>query len=157
MWLCVYYCFSGTLGVVGHCCGYYGEGSGAIHIAQVTCSGSERSITSCTYFDNIQLVITSHTQDVGVECQQGESYTSMDIWSSYRRSFIFCTCTSIPHDCVPMFIASTKKILLKIKVADMLLPYIRRWHKGGRYPSGWWQLLMAWLCGDIFRWKLGYI
>ena len=57
-------------GVVTHCCSYYGEGSGAIHIQQVNCSGSERSITSCTYVDDT--VLTSHTQDVGVECQQGQ-------------------------------------------------------------------------------------
>ena len=59
-----------VLGVVGHCCGYYGEGSGAIHIRKVTCSGSERNITSCNYINNT--VMTSHTKDVEVECQQGQ-------------------------------------------------------------------------------------
>ena len=63
------------IGVVGRCCGYYGEGRGAIHIRQVTCSGSERNITNCTYINNT--VITSHAQDVGVECRQGQSYLSM--------------------------------------------------------------------------------
>ena len=58
------------IGVVGRCCGYYGEGSGAIHIRQVRCSGSERNITSCSYINNT--VLTSHAQDVGVECQQGQ-------------------------------------------------------------------------------------
>ena len=58
-------------GAIGHCCGHYGEGSGAIHI---TCSDSERNITSCTYVNN-DTVITSHAQDVGVECQQGQCFT----------------------------------------------------------------------------------
>ena len=62
--------YSVYTGVVGRCCGYYGEGSGAIHIQQVTCSGSERNITNCTYINNT--VITSHAHDVGVECQQGQ-------------------------------------------------------------------------------------
>ena len=34
------------LGVVGR--GNYGEGSGAIHIRQVTCSGSERTLLAVT-------------------------------------------------------------------------------------------------------------
>ena len=58
------------IGVVHHCCGYYGEGSGAIHIRQVTCSGSEEDISSCTYINNTD--VTIHAQDVGVECQQGQ-------------------------------------------------------------------------------------
>ena len=53
--------------VVGR--GYYGEGSGAIHIREVTCSGSERNITSCNYSYNT--IVTSHAHDVGVEYQQG--------------------------------------------------------------------------------------
>ena len=56
------------LGVIGR--GYYGEGSGAIHIRQVRCSGSERNITSCNYINNTD--VTSHAHDVGVECQQGQ-------------------------------------------------------------------------------------
>ena len=63
-------CFSGVSG-------YYEEGSGAIHIRQVRCSGSERNITSCTYINNT--VITSHAQDVGVECQQGQYF-----WYAFR-------------------------------------------------------------------------
>ena len=60
-------------GPIGRCCGYYGEGSGAIHISGITCSGSEKNITSCNYINNT--VITSHAQDVGVECQQGQFFT----------------------------------------------------------------------------------
>ena len=60
-------------GAIGHCCGHYGEGSGTIHIREVTCSGSESGITSCTYINNT--VVTSHAQDVGVECQQGQFFT----------------------------------------------------------------------------------
>ena len=57
------------VGAAGRCCSNYGEGSGAIHIRQVACSGSERNITTCIYINNT--VVTSHAQDVGVECQQG--------------------------------------------------------------------------------------
>ena len=55
------------LGVVGR--GYNGEGSGAIHIREVTCSGSERNITSCAHINNTH--VTSHAYDVAVECQKG--------------------------------------------------------------------------------------
>ena len=58
------------VGVVGRCCGYYGNGSAAIHFRQVNCSGSESSITSCSYFKNT--VTRNLALDVGVECQQGQ-------------------------------------------------------------------------------------
>ena len=58
------------IGVVHRCCAYYGEGSGTIHIREVVCHGSETSITKCDYLNNT--VRTSHAQDVGVECQQGQ-------------------------------------------------------------------------------------
>ena len=51
------------------CCDMFGEGSGPIHIHAVTCVGSETSITDCTYMTNT--FISSHQQDVGVQCQQG--------------------------------------------------------------------------------------
>ena len=73
-------------GPIGRCCSYYREGSGAIHISEVTCSGSERNITSCTYINNT--VITSHAQDVGVKCQQGQFFTytkfSLQLDGSYE-------------------------------------------------------------------------
>ena len=58
------------IGVVGR--GYYREGSGAIHIREVTCSGSERNITNCTYINNT--LVTSHAYDVAVECQKGQCF-----------------------------------------------------------------------------------
>ena len=129
----------------------------------MTCSGSERNITSCRYINNT--VITNHAQDVGVECQQGQSSLNIDILLPFYCTghFSFAhTQSSIPYVCVSMFIVNTNKRILTIKVGDMIsLSYnysvfIRRCHKGRRYPSGWWQLLMAGSCGDIFRWNLGY-
>ena len=76
------------LGVIGR--GYYGQGSGAIHFRGVTCSGSEERITSCRYISNTFL--TSHAQDVGVECQQGQILIDLDAYvvhfdSNYRLLF----------------------------------------------------------------------
>ena len=51
------------------CCDLYGEGNGATHIKNVTCTGSEGNITTCTYFN--VTVPSSHKYDVGVHCQQG--------------------------------------------------------------------------------------
>ena len=51
------------------CCDAYGEGDGNIHIRDVTCTGSEENITSCSYFDNT--LRTNHQLDVMVQCQQG--------------------------------------------------------------------------------------
>ena len=53
------------------CCDTFGEGSGPIHIYSVTCVGSEENITDCSYLNDT--VITSHQQDIGVQCQQGLS------------------------------------------------------------------------------------
>ena len=50
------------------CC-TFGEGNGPIHIHNVTCADSETIITDCNYLNNT--AITSHQQDVGVQCQQG--------------------------------------------------------------------------------------
>ena len=47
----------------------FGEGSGPIHIHNVTCVGSEANVTDCNYLNNT--VITSHQHDVGVKCVQG--------------------------------------------------------------------------------------
>ena len=47
----------------------FGEGSGPIHIRNVTCVGSEAHITDCNYLNGT--IITSHQHDVGVQCVQG--------------------------------------------------------------------------------------
>ena len=46
------------------------EGNGPIHIHNVSCVGSETEITGCNFLYNTN--ITSHQQDVGVQCQQGQ-------------------------------------------------------------------------------------
>ena len=56
------------IGAVPHCCGHYGEGSGAILVQSISCSGSEANITSCLYSTS---VAHDHQYDVGVQCKQG--------------------------------------------------------------------------------------
>ena len=56
-------------GVEIPCCDIFGEGSGPIHVLNVTCVGSEANVTDCDYLNNT--VITDYQQDVGVQCQQG--------------------------------------------------------------------------------------
>ena len=60
-------------GIAVPCCDTYGKGSGMILIRDVTCDGSETNVTSCIYLNNT--VLRSHQQDVGVQCEQGESNT----------------------------------------------------------------------------------
>ena len=52
------------------CCAYYGEGNGPILVNSVSCSGSEKTVTSCSYSTSIMF---DHRYDVGVQCQQGFS------------------------------------------------------------------------------------
>ena len=50
---------------------YFGEGEGSIHLDSVECSGLENRLIECgmNYSDNS----TSHSLDVGVNCQPGIS------------------------------------------------------------------------------------
>ena len=56
--------FTGALGYTG---GYFGEGSGPIHLDYVVCSGTEYNFTDCVIRDNTRQ--SSHSEDVGVKCQ----------------------------------------------------------------------------------------
>ena len=59
-------------GLAEACCARYGRGTGAINVRNVICSGTEESVTACTYND---IAVTfNHNNDVGVQCQQGWSY-----------------------------------------------------------------------------------
>ena len=60
-----------TIGAVPRCCGYYGEGSGPINVRVVSCNGSEANITSCSF---VTTTVFDHQNDVGVQCQQGQSF-----------------------------------------------------------------------------------
>ena len=40
---------SGHIGAVPQCCGYFDEGFGKILVQQVSCSGPEENVTSCSY------------------------------------------------------------------------------------------------------------
>ena len=50
---------------------FFGEGSGLIHLTFVMCSGSEYDVTECET-QNIESS-SSHSLDVGVKCQPGDS------------------------------------------------------------------------------------
>ena len=60
-----------TIGAVPRCCGYYGEGSGPINVRVVSCTGFEPNITSCSF---VTTTVYNHQNDVGVQCQQGQSF-----------------------------------------------------------------------------------
>ena len=51
------------------CCREFGEGNKDVVIVDVECSGSEETVTTCTYLSVTEPV--THEQDVGVRCQQG--------------------------------------------------------------------------------------
>ena len=58
-------------GAIPHADAYFGEGSGAIHLDYVHCSGNEYYLTDCEIASNTRQ--TNHAQDVGVSCQPGEN------------------------------------------------------------------------------------
>ena len=57
-------------GAIPHADAYFGEGSGAILLDYVYCSGTEYNLTDCETANHTRL--TTHAQDVGVSCQPGE-------------------------------------------------------------------------------------
>ena len=69
--LCMYVCskIKEVCFASGGYLAHYGEGSGAVSIRDVMCSGTEHNITSCVYYNDT--VDDSHSDDVGVQCQQG--------------------------------------------------------------------------------------
>ena len=62
---------SGHIGAVPYCCGYFDEGVGKILVQQVSCSGPEENVTSCSYSNS---TLNDHQYDMGVQCQQGYTY-----------------------------------------------------------------------------------
>ena len=57
--------------------GYYGSGSGPIHLDYVVCSGTEYSLTDCQTRNKTRQ--SSHSEDVGVKCQTSkESHLNSD-------------------------------------------------------------------------------
>ena len=73
-----------TIGGVPRCCGYYGEGSGPINVRVVSCNGSEANITSCSF---VTTTVFDHQNDVGVQCQQGQSFRKNDVWKQLLCSW----------------------------------------------------------------------
>ena len=56
--------------VVAQCCASHGQGSGRVHLNEVSCLGSEPSITNCSYSTATS---GDHHWDVGVHCEPGAS------------------------------------------------------------------------------------
>ena len=56
-------------GATAHSSAYFGEGSGAVHLDSVQCSGSEYNLTECATGNSEDG--SDHSQDVGVKCQPG--------------------------------------------------------------------------------------
>ena len=48
------------------CCAAYGEGTGPIHMADVSCAGSESSLINCPHISRHNC---GHHKDVSVQCQ----------------------------------------------------------------------------------------
>ena len=53
------------------CCDAFGEGSGPVHLHNVSCTGSETNLTECEHLNNIAIMSNDHQQDVAIKCQQG--------------------------------------------------------------------------------------
>lgn len=53
---------------------YFGQGSGSIHIDDVSCTGTESRLIDCSYDSNT--ADCSHAQDAGVQCQPS-TFTSL--------------------------------------------------------------------------------
>ena len=55
------------IGALGYSGGFFGAGSGPIHLDYVVCAGTEYNFTDCDVRGNTRQ--SSHAEDVGVKCQ----------------------------------------------------------------------------------------
>ena len=65
------------------CCGYYGEGNGRIFGA-ISCNGAEPNVTNCDHTSPQY----NHQYDVGVQCQQGQSFFTCNIIQCIYMSYM---------------------------------------------------------------------
>ena len=49
--------------------GYFGKGTGPVHMTGVGCTGNEESLTQCSYVNGIGTTNCYHAKDVGVMCK----------------------------------------------------------------------------------------
>ena len=64
----MYYNYIGPLSLYG----YYGKGTGPVHMMNVTCVGNEDNLSQCTYTSGIGVDNCYHGKDVGVICTTGK-------------------------------------------------------------------------------------
>ena len=58
---------------ISHCCGYFGWGTGPIHVNHLQCNSREHRLLDCPY----DSITRDHNEDWGVSCRNGKdiSYT----------------------------------------------------------------------------------
>ena len=69
------------VGATAHSNAYFGEGSGAVHLDLVQCTGSEYNLTECETGNSGPGDSPDHSLDVGVKCQPG-------MWKTVVKPFI---------------------------------------------------------------------
>ena len=67
------------IGASKHTGGYFGEGSGPIHLDYVACSGTEYYLTDCEL--ESKTGHSNHSEDVGVKCQTSKKIGIGSAWS----------------------------------------------------------------------------
>ncbi|XP_019851371.1 PREDICTED: scavenger receptor cysteine-rich domain superfamily protein-like isoform X2 [Amphimedon queenslandica] len=59
--------------------GYFGRGTGPVHMTGVDCTGNEESLTRCSYVNGIGATNCYHAKDVGVMCKESPIRYSVTI------------------------------------------------------------------------------
>ena len=64
-------CFSlDNFADTSYCCGYFGRGTGPVHVNHLQCNSREHRLLDCVH-DNITY---SHNEDWGVSCRNGNFF-----------------------------------------------------------------------------------
>ena len=76
MYIAHFYC---DVGARFRCCASFGEGSGSVHMDDLSCLGHEERLTTCTYSSPTG---NSHGNDGGVHCQPSR-------WSKWSVFYMY--------------------------------------------------------------------
>uniref|UniRef100_A0A1X7SJW9 SRCR domain-containing protein n=1 Tax=Amphimedon queenslandica TaxID=400682 RepID=A0A1X7SJW9_AMPQE len=68
--------------------GYFGRGTGPVHMTRVDCIGNEESLTQCPYVNGIGATNCYHAKDVGVMCKESPIHYSVTIDTDTDAVFI---------------------------------------------------------------------